>query len=498
MLRKKLIATGIIIGLSVSCVGCNKPKPNIEDTQVQVATETDSTEVIATSTPEVTISPLIADDTLSKFESLTIASGYLGQNTIDNASEVVSFVKSFYTDWFAMYDGRTANGEYLRTVFKTEPDEWGGRYADNEAFFNQYAASTVMTEKSTYANDLYVPDPWGDAPCDIYSNIKEFKQVKVLSGIDGVYTVGVWFTVEGTNSVQLNTEIDYFGTIMVTIEDGSFKVMSYTPFYPSFESVTNPEKSADFLELFKTKLNSETTLIDTIKDTTITQNDMGAILATTVNLDENKKVLTTESKLDGEKTIAQSIQALESEVVTIKCNDTIGTGVIVSPGVVLTALNNVRGYREGIVQFANGKTAHFENVLTFNIQLNLAFIILDNSLGKGVPISDASQLVRGNTIYTMTTNAETHHDTILGSYQTASVDGEVSLVYSNLTIPTQGQGSPLFNAKGQLIGINMAIVDNYADTTYGVSVYHMQPIINQLKTIPFEELPKTLMLNAAW
>lgn len=403
---------------------------------------------------------------------------------------VLEFVEAFYTDWFNM-----ANVE---TDFMKDTDDM----PDYQAFYDKYASQDADVDFTEfYAMELYhdmeidergfvVTDNPQAPPSDIYAHVKTVDAIKILGGGDNFYKVGVILTIEGpqTSNNDNIVQTQYMGSCTVISEDTGYKIDKYISYIHSSHDET--DKSEEFLRAFSNKLLGKGEQVDVIKDPAISSSEEGVSVESAIILDEKND--TFESVNTDNLDVKALIKENDPKTVAfLGANDSLGSGFFIAPGVVVTNFHVIADQTEGIIRFVDGSIVEVDGVITADPSLDLAVLKLTEAVGDPVRIGSPSESRKGDEVLAIGSPLGLFNTVTIGLFQNVWQEGERTLLQSSLPLAPGNSGGPLFNASGEVIGINTMIMEGYADISIAVSIDHLRDLIKTINNTSFSAIDCT-------
>ncbi|MGL4344499.1 MAG: S1C family serine protease [Cellulosilyticaceae bacterium] len=480
----KIVAIGLIGIIGISLSGCsgitievNKPfnqnTHTAEKSNGEKVSQMDDEEVVS--------------------QNVSSKQTQLAQGEIEEASEVIAFVEQFYTDWFAMNNIETS-------AFKLKEGTFAG-CADYKTFYEKYASSDAnVDDPECYAMGLYDDTTYNDKgfvekneellpPSDAYVVLKSVDAVKILAGGNGAYKVGVILTLEGPTYTEKSfTQTQYVGTCNIIKEDGQYKVDKYCSYVHSEGDET--DKPQEFVGAFSQKLLGKAGQVDVITDKDVTASEEGVKVESAIILDEKND---TASSIDvGNLDIKAMIKENDPKTVTfLGDQDSLGSGFFVAEGIVVTNYHVIDGQTSGAIRLVDGTIIDVEGVIMADPELDLAILKLTEAIGTPVKVGSPTNSAKGDEVLAIGSPLGLYNTVTIGLYQNAWKDGETMLLQSSLPLAPGNSGGPLFNASGEVIGVNTMIMEGYADISIAVSIDHLSEAINKLNKASFDKIKAT-------
>lgn len=498
----KKLFTFLIIAILSLCAGCGKvtisfgeqsssPSPSISDTSETEAPQNTNTNA----TPIKETADIIKPQDSSAETASTNFNTPLKISSSKEIDEVIAFTTQFYTDWFEMQNSHYMKGN---PDFKIYDDKLGIYSPNYEAFYEAYASQDAdVPYPEFYTMSLYddmVLDSRGrvvtkhspDKPPSATSSlIKSVDAVKILSGGNGIYKMGVILTIEGAQvGTDLVVETQYMGTCTVVAEETGYKVEKYCSYIHSEQDST--DKPEAYLEAFKAKLLGKGSELDVIKDQDVTTSQDGVVVESTILLDENKE---TSSSVDTTSLdIKQIIKENDPKTVTFLGTTSQGSGFIIAPGVVATNYHVIDEQTEGVIRFVDGSTVSVLGVIDYNADLDLAILKLEAAVGEPVSFGNADTCNKADEVLAIGSPLGLYNSVTVGLFNNTWVESGVTLLQSSLPLAPGNSGGPLFNSKGEVIGVNTMIMSGYADISLAVDIEHVISDTSGWQNTPYKNI----------
>lgn len=150
---------------------------------------------------------------------------------------------------------------------------------------------------------------------------------------------------------------------------------------------------------------------------------------------------------------------ISKAVVTLQGVGGKGTGTIIeAEGLVLTSEHIIRNFRGGQVSLLTEEGIRYPGkVIAVDRARDLALIqILSNQTFSALPLADGESLNSGEAVYALDDPFASLETLIAGKLQQIK---PTSYLATNLALSPGDSGGPLVNAKGELIGLNRAIIN---------------------------------------
>jgi len=176
-------------------------------------------------------------------------------------------------------------------------------------------------------------------------------------------------------------------------------------------------------------------------------------------------------------------------VVTIRTAQSLGTGFVVRPdGWIATNLHVVVGGPRVKVTLRDARELDVVEVLAASPQHDLALLRVE---AHGLPVlalGDSDAMRPGDPVVAIG-NPMGLEATVSNGLVSArrKVDGGVEVLQVSAPIAPGSSGGPLFNDRGEVIGIATALLEGGQNLAFGVPTRYLLPMIAQPSPMPFSE-----------
>ncbi len=481
----KIIILSVMVLLLISFSGC---KSFIESKDRESASS-DEEEAVKVSSDKLN------NESFENFRDVNTFDDAPAKNVTDEAIEVIEFTKKFYTDWFKMSNVYEENDKLLYMDYKMMDPDYGDYTWDYAAFFEKYASSDEKENPEFYSIDLvqsYVPS-------DIYSIPKKWDSIKILSGGEGFYKIGVVFTFEGYTFMDGYAydklyQNKYYGTVTVIKERDGWKVDRWTTYAP-WDTYTDERKSDEFLKNFDEKLKGKAQEVDKITDADITGNSNGIVVEGSINMEEGDGTASSSSTgLDLKSIIKEN----DSKTVAILGDTSQGSGFFLCEGIVVTNVHVINGQEILSARLVDGTEVEVDGVVALNTSIDIAILKLKDNVGKPVRLGNPDAMSKADEVIAIGSPMALYNTVTIGLFQNTIIDGDARILQSSLPLAPGNSGGPLFNSSGELIGVNTAIVEGYADISFAMSAYHLVDLKKTLDNTDFKKIKATKLSKINW
>jgi serine protease Do len=175
-------------------------------------------------------------------------------------------------------------------------------------------------------------------------------------------------------------------------------------------------------------------------------------------------------------------------VVTIRTAQSLGTGFIVrSDGWIATNLHVVIGGPRVRVTLRDQRELDVVEVLAASPEYDLALVRVDARGLRTVAIGDSDAIRPGDPVVAIG-NPLGLEDTVSNGLVSArrKING-FEVLQVSAPIAPGSSGGPLFNERGEVVGIATAVLNGGQNLNFGVPVRYLAPMIKQPAPMPFSE-----------
>jgi hypothetical protein len=179
-------------------------------------------------------------------------------------------------------------------------------------------------------------------------------------------------------------------------------------------------------------------------------------------------------------------------VVTIRTGDSLGTGFVIRPdGWIATNLHVIVGANHAKVTLRGERELDVVDVLAMSPEHDLALLRVEARGLAALPLGDSDAMRPGDSIVAIG-NPLGLEDTVsngLVSARRKGGDGSEILQISAPIAPGSS-GGPIFNDRGEVIGIAVAILEEGQNLNFGVPARYLTPLIRKAAPMPFAQFAK--------
>lgn len=188
------------------------------------------------------------------------------------------------------------------------------------------------------------------------------------------------------------------------------------------------------------------------------------------------------------KTLKEIIKENDARVVAVLCDESQGSGFFILPGIIVTNEHVVHNQKECKIRMVDGSIFNSEGLIAYSSVLDLAIIKMEEPIGKPVVIGDSNRLSKGDSVVAIGSPLGLFNTVTVGIHANKLNDGDIKRLQNSIPLAPGNSGGALFNESGELVGINTAIADGYADISFAVSSSHLTGMIKELSSVEFVDI----------
>jgi serine protease Do len=176
-------------------------------------------------------------------------------------------------------------------------------------------------------------------------------------------------------------------------------------------------------------------------------------------------------------------------VVTMRTAHTLGTGFIVrADGWIATNLHVVAGGPRVLVTLRDGRELAVVEVLAASPDHDLALVRVEAHGLPALALGDSDAMRPGDPVVAIG-NPMGLEDTVSNGLVSArrKVDHGLEVLQVSAPIAPGSSGGPLFNERGEVIGVATAVVEGGQNLAFGMPVRYLVPMMDKPAPIPFAE-----------
>jgi serine protease Do len=179
-------------------------------------------------------------------------------------------------------------------------------------------------------------------------------------------------------------------------------------------------------------------------------------------------------------------------VVTIRTGDALGTGFVVrADGWIATNLHVIVGGSHAKVTLQNERELDVIDVLAMSPEHDLALIRVDARGLSVLPIGDSDAMRPGDPVVAIG-NPMGLEDTVSNGLVSARRKGDDGTEVLQISAPIApgSSGGPIFNDRGEVIGIAVAILEEGQNLNFGVPARYLAPLLRRATPVPFAQFAR--------
>lgn len=217
---------------------------------------------------------------------------------------------------------------------------------------------------------------------------------------------------------------------------------------------------------------------------------------------ERKQKLKQEpAKPSAKLTPAEIVERNDESVVMIATNRAQGSGVVISPDLILTNYHVMDGATSGHAVMINDRIYEIAGVIAYDENADLAIIQTKEPLpAQGVKFGSPNSIAKGDTVVAIGSPHGLRNTVSEGLISNIIRENGVTYLQTSAPIDSGSSGGGLFNESGELIGITTSGYQKVnADLNFAVSIEHVHRLLLQIasgeaNTAAFlpSKLPSTL------
>ncbi|WBW96269.1 S1C family serine protease [Oceanirhabdus sp. W0125-5] len=167
----------------------------------------------------------------------------------------------------------------------------------------------------------------------------------------------------------------------------------------------------------------------------------------------------------------------------------IGSGFFVKDGIIVTNYHVIEGCSKAKVRMVDGTLHEVDGVVAAHKTLDIAVLKLKNQIGiSPIELGDVSEMEKGDNVVAIGSPKGLYNTVSTGIVSNLINDGKRDLIQISVPITHGNSGGPLFNQKGQVIGINSQGYEGGGMLNFAISVQHIEKIVNTLESAEFDEI----------
>ena len=194
----------------------------------------------------------------------------------------------------------------------------------------------------------------------------------------------------------------------------------------------------------------------------------------------------------GPKNPADIAEQAVPSVVSVVTEDSLGSGFVVSPGgLIVTNLHVVAGHDE-VVVVIGGKKLPVTRVFNGDIQRDLVVLEIDGEGLRPLPLGDSDHVRTGETVVAIGNPLGLEHTVSNGLVSAVrEVGPELTMLQISAPIAPGSSGGPLFNDRGEVIGVATGILVGGQNLNFGVPVNYLKPLLESASPLSMKVFAET-------
>jgi hypothetical protein len=179
-------------------------------------------------------------------------------------------------------------------------------------------------------------------------------------------------------------------------------------------------------------------------------------------------------------------------VVTIRTGDSLGTGFVIRPdGWIATNLHVIVGATRAKVTLNGARELDVLEVLAMSPEHDLALLRVDARGLPALPLGDSDAMRPGDPVVAIG-NPLGLEDTVSNGLVSARRKGDDGSEILQISAPIApgSSGGPIFNDRGEVIGVAVAILEEGQNLNFGVPARYLTPLIHHAQPMPFAQFAK--------
>lgn len=180
-------------------------------------------------------------------------------------------------------------------------------------------------------------------------------------------------------------------------------------------------------------------------------------------------------------------------IVSIRGPDSLGTGFLVRPeGWIATNLHVIAGASVLVVVLPDKSEHRVTDVVAIDEDRDLAIVKIDTTKQPVLALGDSGRVRPGDPVVAIG-HPLGLEDTVSNGLVSAvrKVDDHLTILQISAPIAPGSSGGPLFNDRGEVIGVAAAIITEGQNLNFGVPVAYVKELLEKPKPVSFEEFAKT-------
>jgi len=192
------------------------------------------------------------------------------------------------------------------------------------------------------------------------------------------------------------------------------------------------------------------------------------------------------------KNPAQIAEQAMPSVVSVVTESSLGSGFVVSPdGLVVTNLHVVAGRSEVLVVIG-GEKLPVKRIYNGDIKRDLIVLELETKGLRALPLGDSDRVRTGEQVVAIGNPLGLEHTVSNGLVSAVrEVEPELTMLQISAPIAPGSSGGPLFNDRGEVIGVATGILVGGQNLNFGVPVNYLKPLLETPSPLSMETFAET-------
>ncbi|WP_342560619.1 S1C family serine protease [Psychrobacillus sp. FSL W7-1457] len=176
------------------------------------------------------------------------------------------------------------------------------------------------------------------------------------------------------------------------------------------------------------------------------------------------------------------VEKNDDKVVLIETENSLGSGIVVGNGLILTNYHVIEGASKATITFNNGQQFEVEGIVEMDANKDIALLKTSKEFNiSGVTIRSTNKgLSKGEKVVAIGSPVglqNTVSEGIISSFRTSA---GISLIQTTADIDNGSSGGALFNTNGQLIGMTTSGIDSLsANLNFAIATEVFVPLVNK-------------------
>lgn len=199
------------------------------------------------------------------------------------------------------------------------------------------------------------------------------------------------------------------------------------------------------------------------------------------------------------KTISQIVKEQSAAIVAIAASSpetgytTTGSGFIInSDGIVVTSFHVVSQATQAVVKLKNGKIYNVKALASYDFWRDVCLLKIEARNLPTVDLGDSDYAALGEQIVVIGNPLGLEHTVASGIISSIRDMGDTSLIQINVPVSPGSSGSPVFNMKGEVIGVVTSSMIEGQLLNFSTPINYVRNLIPDNWNIPLEHVTKKL------